>query len=48
MTDVKRKLKKTLRFTIPSKRRYLEINLTKEIKKLVHENYRISPKKLKT
>jgi hypothetical protein len=43
-----RTLKKTTPFTIPSKRvKYLEINLTKEVKDLYTKNYKTLLKKLK-
>ena len=44
-----RKIKKTIPFTIPSKRtNYLAINLTKDMKDLYSENYKALIKKLKT
>lgn len=44
-----RNIKKTIPFTIPSKRtNYLAINLTKDTKDLYSENYKALVKKLKT
>ena len=44
-----RKIKKRIPFTIPSERtNCLRINLTKDMKDLYSENYRILIKKLKT